>query len=1155
MHDDHPDAVEVGRHKRAGPLRQSGVQRQIQLVPSALGDIIRQVPVQLLLIHRTGTRDLDHPAGELGDIVHIHPQVQVIVCGDVSGVKRTGEDDIARLHSCLQPVGALRVAAGRLKRHCAAVPQADLGHRVEGEGFLHRRLGFRPLVGHVEVVDPRLRGVVRQPHIQPHQIERQGGEGLHTHRLGLGEREIQLVPAVLIRIAQNIPADGAIDKVAAIAGQLQISLGGGVEIRDVHPHMQVVIPRDVGGGKPAAEHRVARGIAGGAHPVGGRPVGRLNDQGLVAKPRGRILHRVERECRRQRLLHPVEIRDARRADAKPVVLHVRVVLQCQHHLVLTGRTEMQHVLDIHIPRTEIRPVDGLPKDAVHPDFQVAGLGCQRKEQVEIAAVHIEGQGGPHGGGLPALGAQLIDARGVVIGPAIHAHLSVLGFGEVLHQHRIVEAVVGDALGQCGVLLPGLDVFVQDLPLHVLDQQLGQQLMPLVGGMDMVGGPDVEVPQPHDVGRQGELIVRGAEADLRNAVGLVDLRLAVLDIVSVLRAHVGVDGRDPRLQQLGQDALIGLGAIGQAIVVGAKVHDDQIRIVGKHIPLQPGDAEHAFGGADTRIDEDDIPVFGIAVQALQPVAHQSCPLVARSGNGACRDGIAQCHQGDGLPILGFLQHRGDGRLVVVRAEIEKRALVRLFYRLVIGPGVDLGQFGGHRDLVDPGLARFGQHDDHPDAVDRGDVKRVLALRHTVGDREQHLVPAVLREIRADRPGDLRVVHRARAGDLHHPAGDLAQVVHIHPQVQAPVCKFAQILRRREVAEEEHVARTGHAAGNPVGVRRMAARCLERQLGAAPRSEGIHRIQHSRILVVIVAGVRHEVTRVDLVDAGLSGLRPHDDHPDAVHRGDVKRVLALGYAVRDREIELVPAGLLQVGLQRPGDLRVVHRAGAGDLHHPAGDLAQVVHIHPQVQAPVCKFAQILRRREVAEEEHVARTGHAAGNPVGIRRMAARCLERQFGAAPRPEGIHRIQHAGLLLHRRFRDDLARVNLVNTSCNGGVGPHDHAHGVDGRDVERVLALRYAFRDRQIDLIPAGLLQIGLQLPGDLGIVHRARAGDLYHTTGDLAQVVHIHPQVQAAVCIRRQVHRQEGAEELDIASLLPGGGDPDRAVLKAAGRVERHR
>ena len=134
-------------------------------------------------------------------------------------------------------------------------------------------------------------------------------------------------------------------------------------------------------------------------------------------------------------------------------------------------------------------------------------------------------------------------------------------GEVFYQYRVVKPIAGNAFRKGRVLGVGLDIPVKNFPLHISGQQLCQQFVPGIGRMDLIGRPDINRPQPSDIGDLGQLIISGAEADLGYAIGLVDGSLGVLNIVAVQRAYIGVDGGDTVADQLAKDPLIGFRTVG------------------------------------------------------------------------------------------------------------------------------------------------------------------------------------------------------------------------------------------------------------------------------------------------------------------------------------------------------------------------------------------------------------------------------------------------------------------------------------------------------------------------------------------------------------------------------------------------------------------
>ena len=91
-------------------------------------------------------------------------------------------------------------------------------------------------------------------------------------------------------------------------------------------------------------------------------------------------------------------------------------------------------------------------------------------------------------------------------------------------------------------------------------------------MDIVAGPDIVQTQARDGGSGSKLMEGSLEAHHGNAVRLVDGQLLILNVVAVCGANIAVDHRNTGSEQLAEDTLISLGAIRQAVIVGAEVHD-------------------------------------------------------------------------------------------------------------------------------------------------------------------------------------------------------------------------------------------------------------------------------------------------------------------------------------------------------------------------------------------------------------------------------------------------------------------------------------------------------------------------------------------------------------------------------------------------------
>ena len=93
----------------------------------------------------------------------------------------------------------------------------------------------------------------------------------------------------------------------------------------------------------------------------------------ISEPGGNRFYRIQN----QRLIFiydAVKVRGSHGADAKPIIFHLRIIPQDQCYLMMAGSAQVKHMLDIHIPGTQISPIDSFFNNAVHLDFQVSGLG-------------------------------------------------------------------------------------------------------------------------------------------------------------------------------------------------------------------------------------------------------------------------------------------------------------------------------------------------------------------------------------------------------------------------------------------------------------------------------------------------------------------------------------------------------------------------------------------------------------------------------------------------------------------------------------------------------------------------------------------------------------------------------------------------------------
>ena len=241
----------------------------------------------------------------------------------------------------------------------------------------------------------------------------------------------------------------------------------------IQPNVQITIGigRQIHGTKCLVVHGISIGTAGNLGPIGTGCM--ATDSVIFAQHSAVRSDHVDDTVRYLRLANTVKVGSAYCADTCPVIGNIGIVTQGDSNGVLTGLTQVEDMMGVHVTGTQVCPVDGFLYGSVYADLQIAAVGIQFEEHIEVGSVDLEGDGRTNGAGLPAFCAQLIDPGGIVAGPAVQGHLDLIGSSKVFNQDRVSEAILGDAGRQRGIQSSGCHSCIHDVGLQIGDQQIGQ----------------------------------------------------------------------------------------------------------------------------------------------------------------------------------------------------------------------------------------------------------------------------------------------------------------------------------------------------------------------------------------------------------------------------------------------------------------------------------------------------------------------------------------------------------------------------------------------------------------------------------------------------------------------------------------------------------
>ena len=236
----HADIIQLSQIRSSVALCLCIRKGQVHQVPAALCDIGGNRPPQFFIIYCAGASDLDHAAGQLGNIVNVNPQLQAAfsIAGSIHSGEQAGEDQIAcALGGDIVSYGDK--AAVLMIGQRSALPVSGRRNRID-DAIELRIFHFRLGIGSIELIDTHVAAGTAQHRHDTDAVQLGHIREIRAFGVCGAEGQVQFIPATLGHIACQRPVQFFFIHGAG-AGDFHHAAGEGGNIIHIQPQVQVAL--------------------------------------------------------------------------------------------------------------------------------------------------------------------------------------------------------------------------------------------------------------------------------------------------------------------------------------------------------------------------------------------------------------------------------------------------------------------------------------------------------------------------------------------------------------------------------------------------------------------------------------------------------------------------------------------------------------------------------------------------------------------------------------------------------------------------------------------------------------------------------------------------------------------------------------------------